>query len=190
MPPVRQSAKPTDVPATWPPSADTLLVRGSHLLQHPSLKPVLRLHSCRPPQFLVQQPLKCLSLELPHRCLPSLITANLFRSSDLARINRVRTVPSGIPITIPTSADVISSIALSTRGRRNSSGKLSISAAASPAPPRPTSAPPPTRPSPPTPSPPRSPSASRSPEPAAIAPADPAHTARPLSPQTPAPPAH
>jgi hypothetical protein len=86
---------------------------------HPRFQTRTRLHGCIFLQNSIQQ-----FIETLHR--RTSIPVNLFFNSALARITRVRTVPSGIPITVATSREVISSIALNTSGCRNSSGKPSI----------------------------------------------------------------
>ncbi len=93
---------------------------GSNPRHHPPFQSLTRPGGRILPQNSIQQ-----LIEILHR--RTSIPANLFFNSARARITRVRTVPSGIPITAATSRDVISSIALSTSGCRNSSGKPSIS---------------------------------------------------------------
>src|SRR3984885_11284119 len=96
-----------------------------HSHHHPLLQTVLGLRVRNLAQHIIQQHLELLHL-ISHRC-PSFMVKNLRRNSARARITRVRTVPSGIPIASATSLDVISSTDDNTSGCLSSSGKPSIS---------------------------------------------------------------
>src|SRR6202042_1511947 len=95
-----------------------------HPHHHPLSQALFRLRVRNLAQHIVQKHLELLHL-IPHRC-PSFIVKNLRRNSVRARITRVRTVPSGIPIASATSRDVISSTDDNTRGCRSSSRSPSI----------------------------------------------------------------
>ena len=93
-------------------------------------------HAAIPPQ--AASPYQPVAVDLPppatphpithqsHSWLPFFPIPNSFRSSSRPRINRVRTIPSGIPSSIATSREFRSSIALRTRTWRRSSGSASI----------------------------------------------------------------
>src|ERR1700730_16797918 len=102
-------------------------LRSRHLRphHHSLLQSRARLWICDLTQYVIQEHLELFHL-ISHRC-PSLIATNLRLNSVRARITRVRTVPSGIPIASATSRDVISSTDDNTNGRRRSSGSPSIS---------------------------------------------------------------